>query len=47
MGSGSPIRTDGLVHRLDPETGGIVETIDVPEAPFSLSPVGDLLFATG
>jgi streptogramin lyase len=38
---------DGLVHRLDPQTGDIIETIDVPEAPTNLSPVGDLLFATG
>jgi streptogramin lyase len=40
-------QSDGLVHRLDSQTGDIVETIDVPEAPTNLSPVGDLLFATG
>jgi streptogramin lyase len=38
---------DGLVHRLDPNTGDVVQTIDVPEAPFTLSAVGDVLFATG
>ena len=39
--------TDGLVHRLDPQTGDVVETIDVPDAPANMSLVGDLLFVTG
>jgi streptogramin lyase len=37
----------GLLHRLDPGTGDIVQTIDVPELPFTLATVGELLFAAG